>query len=77
MLFSPYNNETVNLLNHVIKSYRRELSEHPILEKYVKNFLVNELIPLEEDKKKAELADFFPFLSSTENHQHHMTSLFK
>ena len=35
LLFSPYNNETVDLLNHVIKSYRRELSEHPILEKYV------------------------------------------
>ena len=77
LLFSPYNNETVDLLNHVIKSYRRELSDHPILEKYVWKFLVNELIPLEEDKKKAELGDFFPFQSSTENSQHHITSFFK
>ncbi len=77
LFISPYGNETVDLLHHIKKEYRRELENHSILERYVGKFLLTELMPLNEDDSAEEMAEFFAFKKTTEHHSVHLKKFFK
>jgi 26S proteasome regulatory subunit N5 len=77
LMITPYSNEQVDLLNIVNTRYMRELEANPVLEKFVHKFLLDELMPLNEDVVKSELGNYGPFKENIEHHVDHMDSLFK
>lgn len=73
LLISPYDNEKVDLMNIAKASYARGLEESAELGQYVNKLLTYELMPLNEDTIKAQMAKYEPFQEGvTENHQSHM-----
>lgn len=77
LMITSYSNEQVDLLNIVNTRYMRELEANPTLEKFVHKFLLDELMPLNEDVVKSELGKYEPFHEKIEHHIDHMDSLFK
>jgi len=60
-MISPYSSETVDLLNIVNTKYHRELEKFSVLEKYVKRFLLAELMKLNQDESTQEVSHLFAF----------------
>ena len=61
LLLSPQNPEKVEKLKAVEKNYPRELEAEELLARYVRKFLVFELMPLNEEEVHAQMKDFEPF----------------
>ena len=77
LLFSPFGPETLSLINTVSKTYRKELDNHKVLQKYVHKFLLTELLPLDEDRVAKEMEQFLAFQKQTEHHAVHLKKLSK
>jgi hypothetical protein len=55
-MLSPYSNEKVDLMNIVESLYPRELDAHEQIGKFLKKFLIYELMPLNETEIEQEVA---------------------
>lgn len=61
VLNAPYDNEKVDLLNILEKSYARDLEKNEMLAKYVHKLLTFELMPLNEKEIEQQMMVYEPF----------------
>lgn len=71
LLISPYENDKVDLMNHVNKQYARDLEKNELLHKFVNKLLTFELMPLSEEEITRQVSAYEPFHKDTENSQAH------
>jgi len=77
LLVSPYDNEKVDMLNIVEKTYPRDLEKEELISKFVRKFLTFELMPLHEDQVEQQMLAFEPFSESTRNHKKHLSEMIR
>ena len=64
LLVSPYTNHKVDLLNITQTFYKKELEANLMLDKYIKAFLINEILPLNQTQLWEDVKSFEPFKKS-------------
>ena len=71
LIISAHSNEKTDLLNRICSFYKKELDANEFLAKYLKKFLVFEILPLDESQIDGDLNQYEPFQERTEHYKHH------